>query len=182
MKKEKIYFENTSNGITVSSSRVVIGEKSFVLRNISAVQVGINSPDRVALIFFGIICFGIAWIGNFVGGSLWTIIAIAALIVGAWIIYTGITDTDQYNVKIDSGGTSNFTLIGCETRELPEKVVDAINKALLEIDKVGDSENNDNANDNDDSANKIKKFKDLLDSGAITQDEFDAKKKELLGL
>lgn len=32
------------------------------------------------------------------------------------------------------------------------------------------------------SADEIKKFKDLLDSGAITQEEFDAKKKQLLGL
>ena len=32
------------------------------------------------------------------------------------------------------------------------------------------------------TADELKKFKDLLDSGAITQEEFDAKKKELLGL
>ena len=31
-------------------------------------------------------------------------------------------------------------------------------------------------------ADELKKFKDLLDAGIITQDEFDAKKKELLGL
>ena len=31
-------------------------------------------------------------------------------------------------------------------------------------------------------AEELKKFKDLLDSGVITQDEFNAKKKELLGL
>lgn len=31
-------------------------------------------------------------------------------------------------------------------------------------------------------AEQIKEYKDLLDSGIITQDEFDAKKKELLGL
>ena len=31
-------------------------------------------------------------------------------------------------------------------------------------------------------ADEIKKYKDLLDSGAITQEEFDIKKKELLGL
>lgn len=33
-----------------------------------------------------------------------------------------------------------------------------------------------------DSADEIKKFKELLDMGAITQEEFDAKKKQLLGL
>ena len=31
-------------------------------------------------------------------------------------------------------------------------------------------------------ADEIKKFKELLDIGAITQEEFDAKKKELLNL
>ena len=31
-------------------------------------------------------------------------------------------------------------------------------------------------------ADELKKYKDLLDSGAITQEEFDAKKKQLLGL
>lgn len=34
----------------------------------------------------------------------------------------------------------------------------------------------------DDSADQIKKFKELLDMGAITQEEFDAKKKQLLGI
>lgn len=33
-----------------------------------------------------------------------------------------------------------------------------------------------------DEADQLKKFKDLLDNGAITQEEFDAKKKQLLGL
>jgi len=31
-------------------------------------------------------------------------------------------------------------------------------------------------------AEEIKKFKELLDIGAISQEEFDAKKKQLLGL
>ena len=33
-----------------------------------------------------------------------------------------------------------------------------------------------------DTATQLKNFKDLLDSGIITQEEFDAKKKQLLGL
>ena len=35
---------------------------------------------------------------------------------------------------------------------------------------------------NNSSADELKKYKDLLDSGIITQEEFDAKKKQLLGL
>ena len=32
------------------------------------------------------------------------------------------------------------------------------------------------------NADELKKYKELIDSGVITQEEFDAKKKELLGL
>ena len=38
----------------------------------------------------------------------------------------------------------------------------------------------DNANAG--NADELKKYKDLLDSGVISQEEFDAKKKQLLGL
>ena len=37
-------------------------------------------------------------------------------------------------------------------------------------------------NNNSTSADELKKYKDLLDDGAITQEEFETKKKELLGL
>ena len=33
-----------------------------------------------------------------------------------------------------------------------------------------------------DVADKIRELKDLLDDGILTQDEFDAKKKQLLGI
>ena len=33
-----------------------------------------------------------------------------------------------------------------------------------------------------DNTEELKKFKDLLDSGVITEEEFEAKKKQLLGL
>lgn len=32
------------------------------------------------------------------------------------------------------------------------------------------------------TADKLKKFKDLLDNGVITQEEFEIKKKQILGL
>ena len=41
---------------------------------------------------------------------------------------------------------------------------------------------NGNSNSAVSSADELKKYKELLDSGVITQEEFDAKKKQLLGL
>jgi hypothetical protein len=52
------------------------------------------------------------------------------------------------------------------------KIQPKIKKRLEENNKVVETSN----------ADEILKFKNLLDSGIITQEEFDAKKKQLLGL
>ena len=52
-----------------------------------------------------------------------------------------------------------------------------INKILPRLNK----QTNNNAN-NTSVADELKKFKDLLDAGVITQEEFDAKKNQLLGI
>ena len=55
-----------------------------------------------------------------------------------------------------------------------------------EIRKIVDANQSSNGSgtiiNNISSAEELKKFKDLLDAGIITQEEFDAKKKQLLGL
>ena len=60
-----------------------------------------------------------------------------------------------------------------------EQLDEMYNEILAAIKKSGEKDVNAN---NLSSADEIKKFKDLLDSGVITQEEFDAKKKQLLGL
>ena len=57
-----------------------------------------------------------------------------------------------------------------------EKIVEFINKKLSEVNSGG------TVVQALSSADELKKFKDLLDAGIITQEEFDAKKKQLLGL
>lgn len=63
---------------------------------------------------------------------------------------------------------------------------DAFNKAqecLSVLQLICDQqEDTNNENPSDSAADEIMKFKHLLDTGAITQDEYDAKKKDLLGI
>ena len=50
---------------------------------------------------------------------------------------------------------------------------------------IDEYKNHEDDNDNSSSisdADELKKFKELLDMGIISQEEFDAKKKQLLGL
>ncbi len=58
-----------------------------------------------------------------------------------------------------------------------------IYKAISDLLVNRESQNTDNKEKHDDScADELKKFKDLLDMGAITQEEFEAKKQQLLNL
>ncbi len=63
----------------------------------------------------------------------------------------------------------------CGSRSLTEISKEEFQKAVT-------SNNTNNTNQATSSADELKKFKELLDSGIITQEEFDAKKKQLLGL
>ena len=64
------------------------------------------------------------------------------------------------------------------------KISDSVTKSIK---NVGAGISNlfskkESSKDKEDNLEQIKKLKELLDLGAITQEEFDAKKKELLGL
>jgi len=63
-----------------------------------------------------------------------------------------------------------------------DKMYDIISRLLVERQKSSTSQSIIKQNFSNTSAEEIKKFKELLDAGIITQEEFDAKKKQLLGL
>jgi hypothetical protein len=192
MSKEKIYFESgsergfesgfESGEVIVTSSRVVIGELNYILRNISAVQVQHKESQAGGFIVMAVVAgaFGF-WMTTSSSPALFGFGL--TLLIGAGIfLLTAFISSEEYFVQVSSGGTPTNTLKS-DTKELPTKVVDAINSALLDLDKLGESEKSDEKSDNKpDSSDEIMKLKGLLDAGAITQEEFDAKKKELLGL
>jgi len=75
-----------------------------------------------------------------------------------------------------SSGRIHFWFI--ENRsEVHEALTDIIGK--VQVESAYSHNNNSNPLS---GADELKKYKDLLDSGVITQEEFEAKKKELLGL
>ena len=82
---------------------------------------------------------------------------------------------DEVYLKMEM--LTGFTVQGQATK--CEEMMDVlrINKILPRLNK----QTNNNAN-NTSVADELKKFKDLLDAGVITQEEFDAKKNQLLGI
>jgi hypothetical protein len=75
--------------------------------------------------------------------------------------------------------SENSFIIQKKYAELGNKIYQYINKRILEERKKKNISNVVNALS---PAEELKKFKELLDAGILTQEEFNAKKKELLGL
>ena len=90
---------------------------------------------------------------------------------------TAINRSSFNGVSITSiGNVSNFHCI-----ENREEVMKAISY-LLANPQQSSAQPTQSASTNGSEAEQLKRLKDLLDSGGLTQEEFDAKKKQILGL
>ena len=85
-----------------------------------------------------------------------------------------------FGIKVStSSGRINWILL-----ENRDNVYEYITKLILKRQNNESSENvkYENSNNNYTAADELKKYKELLDSNAITQEEYDKKKKDLLDL
>lgn len=86
------------------------------------------------------------------------------------------------NVRLDTIGDEDIAL-GSYSPEIRSKLSAEIQKIVSEYQNTHGKTAQSVTNVIQKSpAEQIKEYKDLLDSGVITQEEFDAKKKQLLGL
>jgi hypothetical protein len=185
MSEQKIYFEE--GDVSVTTSRVVLGDDNFVLKNISAVKV---ASQKRRLLGFAIAALFLFWFYStstlkYTGGT--TKFAPHALTYPLLIpaIASLYFLRDRYFIEISFGGKPSKFLESQKKMDLHSKVVDAINNALFDLDKKSNSsdiESEKTDDKNNDATDEVMKLKGLLDNGAITQEEFDKKKKELLGL
>lgn len=92
----------------------------------------------------------------------------------------------EYDLKIMDKMANGEIIVEAEPTqnyEIKEKVSNKINNVGVGVSNLIGKLGKKSASANtEDSIEQLKKFKKLLDIGAITKEEFDAKKKELLGL
>ena len=87
-----------------------------------------------------------------------------------------ISELNGISISTSSGRISFFAIKNVN------KIYQIINNLLIERQQEKANATTIATAPKSDEADQLKKFKDLLDSGVITQEEFDAKKKQLLGL
>lgn len=89
------------------------------------------------------------------------------------------TKTGIFSTPLESAQDPNTVILRAFNRKIPILSEDLYNLIMEKINDVQALKNNVTTVS---SADEIAKFKNLLDDGIITQEEFDAKKKQLLGL
>ena len=98
--------------------------------------------------------------------------------VSAGMIQFSIYGSDVRGGNFAAAADENSILFDANKNQLTHEIVDYIEKRRTEISKPQATQVVQAVS----SAEELKKFKELLDMGIITQEEFDAKKKQLLGL
>jgi len=161
----------------------------------SDLSIGEYISDRIISTYFGMDVLILFWSAVFllvVFGVMMLMMNFCALEVSG----TSVTGKTSFGKRVDlpinqvsaigmgwfssitvatSSGKINFWLI--QNREEIHKVLSGLIENIQVNNKPSVSVNNSLGN-----ADELIKFKTLLDNGAITQEEYDAKKKELLGL
>ena len=168
--KEKIYFQDSQ--IIITSSKVQIGSKSYVLRNLAAVQAVCLWPRLISLIA-GIGCFiAIPTAGPHSNEEM-------LLLAFAGIILCLIPSI--WGVRIDSGGTRSTELFKTNPN-LVRQVATAINNALLDLDNKDIAPEHVPSQTSTDITSQLKQFKTMLEEGLISEEDYEKKKNQLLGL
>ncbi len=119
MSDEKSYY--AKGNISVTSTRVVLGGKTYALSNITSVALGKKTGSILPP--FGLIAVG-AIIAAIVGGSFGNFIAIAAIVGGfVWLVY--VIAKPYYVVKIGSASGETDVFHSKNQAEIQE-IVNAI--------------------------------------------------------
>lgn len=103
----------------------------------------------------------------------------AGALIGGHIQFTLMGGTEDKGGAFSASGDENTITINSEVNELAEEVVSYMNNKIREFKT---SKGTTQVVNNISAADELLKFKQLLDAGIITQEEFDKKKQQLLGL
>ena len=169
---EKVYLEEDT--VKVTSSRVILDDQHYVLRNISSVQAHTEYPHFATCFLLGMLGMTAFW---FVDGAL-RILAGAFWIGGSYLC---VNQKGEHHVRVSTGGTADRTVV-TDSKEFQERIIKAINDALVDLDKKESIRRPTTPPQVMDSSSELKKFKQMLDDGLISQKDYDAKKKQILGL
>ena len=126
--------------------------------------------------FFGVGAHGLSGAKTIAMSTIQAVQFKKAGLTNGFLEFTVLGSIEQQGGLFASAG-ENTIIVSKKGNEMAEKIKDFVEEKILERSKPQGT-----VVQQASAADELKKFKDLMDSGIITQEEFDAKKKQLLGL
>jgi hypothetical protein len=129
-RSREITFYSDENGVTVTSARLIISQKTYAMANITSVSVAKLPPPVGRVFIFGIgFLLGSYFIARQLAGIAKLLIIGIALTVLAVFVNKFLKPT--YTVRVGSA-SGEWDIISSKDREYIEDIVDAINEAIIE--------------------------------------------------
>lgn len=176
-KDEKIYYQK--DNVLVTSTRAEMAGKTLVMSNITSVSLAVIPPDGgcATLIMIG---GGLLVLVSLMAlTSMWPIalIGVGIAILGYWLMPKDTT----YAVNLSSSSGESRALQSPDKAYI-EEIISAIKQAIVDSDvqKVETVASSQSSRLTDDTFEKLKSLNDMFAAGLITQQEYDAKKAEML--
>lgn len=158
---------------------------------VSALAILLGSNNILAIIaWLSVLFIGFSYLTNYVprftkiAKSIWFVPAICVII--EWVIYAIQTISTAGIVSVVPSIFNNIVLVFSLLLSMKYVVNPPCEQQIEEAEETAEESEKFGSYASDysglDAAEEMKKYKDLLDCGAISQEEFEAKKKQLLGL
>ena len=181
---EKVYMDE--QGVFVSSSRIKVGNKNLVLRNIASVSVEKIWYPRLSLIGKVLIFLGLLFAYVIQSSTFLMIYLFLILPLGLLLMFIG--SLNHFAIKIETSRSSLFPLYTLFSKDstLPTLAVEKINEALGYLDSNPSpqvvSSNQQTKIDVNDASATLQKLREMVDSGLISEEDYEQKKKQIIGL
>lgn len=130
--KEEIIFYSDDQGVRITNARVIVGETTYSLANITSMRKVISEPWGVALILVGIVGF-VGFVAFDEPFAL--LLALVGMFVGVVVLPIGIFwwfgQKPIYQLHLSSA-SGETTALDTEDKNRVEKIVQAINEAIIQ--------------------------------------------------
>ena len=173
---EKVYYQ--SPDVLITSARAEMAGKTFVMSNITSVNMVSIAPNRVfasLLLFLGM---PLLIMGAGLNDSAALVLGIIALVLG-FLWYRALKM--QYAVNLSSASGETRVVQSTNGGQI-WRIVSAIKQAIIDG-NVGNAQATTTGQmmpSSDNYTQKLTSLKGLLDSGVLSQQEYEAKKTEIL--
>ena len=182
---EKVYYQ--SKDVLITSTRAEMSGKTFVMANITSVSLSKSSSNHGCVNPLGFVLLAIAVVSHGNGSDGVSFITVLLFLGGLSLIVINLSrmftskPTYKYTVILNSASGETKAMESTDENSV-QLVIDAIKQAIIDgkVQKVEDVTSDSEVSASHDVLQKLQALKNLLDSGLITTQEYDAKKVEIL--